>query len=338
MKIFNNPNIIAKGWYIACPSKDIPKGKVKSLTLCGKKIVIFRTQNGQLHALDAYCPHLGTDLGIGKVEGNFIRCYFHHWAFDSEGTCQDIPCQKQIPAKAKLQPYSTDEKYGFIWIYPDAKAPEGVVEFDELKGKTLMTMFDKPFERGCHHHICMMNGIDAQHLQTVHKLNIDMKLSLQANAKGDIIDFTLSGEFPNTTPRERLARQILGNYYEYTMRYAHGCIGLLTIMKKVKFVAPLHMIYAYTPIDKGTRIQPIYIAEKRKGILGAFKTKILLLLTKAAYYFLRDEDGMIYDNINYNPNALLNIDEPLVKYMHYVDQLQPSIWSKKPEETRFLHH
>ncbi len=338
MKIFNNPNIIAKGWYIACPSKDIPPGKVKSLTLCGQKIVIFRTQNGEVKALDAYCPHLGTDLGIGKVEGNFIRCYFHHWAFDGEGTCQDIPCQKQIPAKAKLQAYSTDEKYGFIWIYPDAKAPEGVVEFDELKGKTLMTMFDKPFERRCHHHICMMNGIDAQHLQTVHKLNIDMKLSLQANARGDIIDFTLSGEFPNTTLRERLARQILGNYYEYTMRYAHGCIGLLTIMKKVKFVAPLHMIYAYIPIEKGTCIQPIYIAEKRKGVLGAFKTKILLLLTKAAYYFLRDEDGMIYDNINYNPNTLLNIDEPLVKYMQYVNQLQPSMWSKESPETRFTHH
>jgi nitrite reductase/ring-hydroxylating ferredoxin subunit len=330
MKIFNNPNIIAKGWYIACPSKDILPGKAKSLTLCGQRIVIFRTENGQVRALDAYCPHLGTDLGIGKVEGNLIRCFFHHWAFDGEGNCQDIPCQSEIPTKAKLQAYSTNEKYGFIWIYPDAKAPFGVIEFDELKGKSLMTIYDKPFERGCHHHICMMNGIDAQHLQTVHKLNIEMKLSLQANASGDVIDFTLSGEFPNTTLREQLARQVLGNYYEYTMRYAHGCIGLLTIMKKVKIVAPLHMIYAYTPINDGkTRVQPIYIAEKRKGIFGWIKTRILLLLTKAAYYFLRGEDGMIYDNINYNPNIMLSIDEPLAKYMHYVNQLQPSTWSKE---------
>ncbi|MBF2065184.1 MAG: aromatic ring-hydroxylating dioxygenase subunit alpha [Calothrix sp. C42_A2020_038] len=329
MKIFNNPNIIAKGWYIACPSQDIPAGKAKSLTLCGQRIVIFRTQDGQVHALDAYCPHLGTDLGIGKVDGNLIRCFFHHWAFDGEGNCQNIPCQSSIPAKAKLQAYSTDEKYGFIWVYPDSQAPEGVVEFDELKGKSLMIMFDKPFERRCHHHICMMNGIDAQHLQTVHKLNINMKLSLQANTSGDVIDFTLNGEFPNTTKRERIARQILGNHYEYTMRYAHGCIGLLTIMKKVKYVAPLHMIYAYNPIDQGTRIQPIYVAERRNGLFGTLKTRILLLLTKAAYYFLRDEDGMIYDNIRYHPNALLSIDEPLVKYMHYVNQLQPSIWSKE---------
>ena len=329
MKIFNNFDIITKGWYIACPSKDIPLSKAKSITLCGQKIVIFRGQDNKIRALNAYCPHLGTDLGIGKVEGNLIRCFFHHWEFDGEGNCKNIPCQTTIPEKAKLQSYATDEKYGFIWIYPDSKAPEGVVEFDELKGKPLVTFYDKPFERNCHHHICMMNGIDAQHLQTVHKLNINMNLTLQQNSSNTIIDFILNGEFPNTTQRERIARKMLGDKYEYTMRYAHGTIGLLTIMKKVKIVPPLHMIYAYSPIAPNkTRIQPIYIAQQRKGIFGWSLTLILLLLTKAAYYFLRDEDGLIYDNIRYNPNVILSIDEPLVKYMNYVNHLQPSIWSK----------
>ena len=330
MKIFNNPDVVVKGWYIACPSGEIPKTKAKSLTICGQKIVIFRGEDGKIRALDAYCPHLGTDLGIGKVDGNLIRCFFHHWAFDGEGKCQDIPCQSSIPGKAQIPAYVTDEKYGFIWIYPDSKSPEQVTEFDDIKGKSLVTIHDKPFERKCHHHICMMNGIDAQHLQTVHKLNIKMDLSLQENIAGNIIDFTLSGEFPCTTPRERLARKLLGDRYEYTMRYTDGCVGLLTIMKKVKFIPPLHMIYAYTPLQDGkTRIQPIYVAAKHKGILGWFITRILLLLTKLAYYFLRGEDGKIYDNIRYNPNAILSIDEPLIKYMSYVNKLEPSIWSTK---------
>ncbi|MGF1675546.1 MAG: Rieske 2Fe-2S domain-containing protein [Rivularia sp. (in: cyanobacteria)] len=329
MKIFNNWEIIIKGWYIVCSSKKIPQGKAKSFVICGQKIVVFRGKDNQVRALDAYCPHLGTDLAIGKVDGNLIRCFFHHWAFDGAGKCQEIPCQSHIPQKAKLQAYTTEEKYGFIWVYPDDKAPEKVVEFDELKNQPLVTVSDKPFERNCHHHICMMNGIDAQHLQTVHKLNIKMDLSLQENKSGNIIDFTLSGEFPRTTFREKVARRILGNDYEYTMRYADGCIGLLTIMKKVRFIPPLQMIYAYTPLeDRKTRIQPIYITRKREGIIGWLISRFLLLLTKLAYYFLRGEDGMIYDNIRYNPNALLNIDEPLVKYMNYVNQLQPSIWSK----------
>jgi phenylpropionate dioxygenase-like ring-hydroxylating dioxygenase large terminal subunit len=336
MKIFNNWNIIAKGWYIACLSQEIPISTAKSFNICGQRIVIFRGQDGKVRALDAYCPHLGTDLGIGRVDGNLIRCFFHHWAFDGQGTCQNIPCQPDIPERAKLQAYATEEKYGFIWIYPDVKAPSGVAEFDEFKDKPLIAILDKAFTRSCHHHICMMNGIDAQHLQTVHKLNIKMNLSLQQNESGTIIDFTLSGEFPCTTTRERLARKILGDSYEYTMRYADGCIGLLTIMKKVRIVPPLHMIYAYTPLESGkTRIQPIYVAYKRKGVIGWLITRILLLLTQLAYYFLRDEDGMIYDNIRYNPNVMLSIDTPLIEYMQYVNKLEPSIWSKSSQYTNY---
>jgi nitrite reductase/ring-hydroxylating ferredoxin subunit len=329
MKIFNNWDVVVKGWYIACPSREVPQGKVKSLEVCGQRIVVFRGEDGKVRALDAYCPHLGTDLGIGRVDGNLIRCFFHHWAFDGTGNCQDIPCQSEIPEKAHLQSYATEEKYSFIWIYPDAIAPEGVAEFDELKGKTLITQPDKAFERSCHHHICMMNGIDAQHLQTVHKVDINMNLSLHQNLSGTMIDFTLSGEFPKTTFRERMGRKILGDTYEYSMRYADGCIGLLTTMKKVRLFPSLHMIYAYTPVALGrTRIQPIYVAEKRTGIWGWLVTQWLLLLTKLGYYALKGEDGQIYDNIRYNPNAILKVDAPLVKYMNYVNQLEPSVWSR----------
>lgn len=329
MQIFNNWNIITKGWYIACPSQALSKGKAKSVEACGQKFVIFRGEDGKVRALDAYCPHLGTDLGIGQVDGNWIRCAFHYWAFDETGTCQNIPCQSEIPAQAKLQAYATEEKYGFIWIYPDAKAPEKVVEFDELKGKEILSLADSAFERSCHHHICMMNGIDAQHLKTIHHLDIKMDLSLNKNELGTQIDFTMRGKFPQTTLRERLGQEILGSNYEYSMRYAHGCIGLLTMMKNVRLFPSLYMIYAYTPLaPKITRIQPIYVTEKRPGIIGYCVSQFLLFCTRLAYYMLRGEDGKIYDNIRFNPQVVLSIDAPLLQYMQYVNQLEPSQWSR----------
>ncbi|MBA3922118.1 MAG: aromatic ring-hydroxylating dioxygenase subunit alpha, partial [Nostocaceae cyanobacterium] len=92
---------------------------------------------------------------------------------------------------------------------------------------------------------------------------------------------------------------------------------------------PLHMIYAYTPLASGkTRIQPIYLTEKRQGFFGWFVTRFLLLCTKLAYYALRGEDGQIYDNIRFNPHVILSIDTPLVEYMNYVNKLEPSEWSK----------
>jgi phenylpropionate dioxygenase-like ring-hydroxylating dioxygenase large terminal subunit len=333
--IFNNFEIVAKGWYIACTSDQLAVGKALSVELCGQRLVLFRGQDGQARALAAACPHLGVDLGLGWVDGNWIRCIFHHWAFDEAGQCQQIPCQAKIPAQAKLPAYTTDEAYGFIWVYPAAGEVTRVAEFEELRGQPLVTSTDKPFERRCHHHICMMNGIDAQHLKTIHHLDIAMELSTHAHGSGSQIDFTMSGKFPQTTWRERLRRKILGPTYEYSMRYADGCVGLLTMMKRVRLMPPLHMIFAYTPIAPNrTRIQPIYVTAQRSGLWGWLVSQFLLWCTRWAYYMLRDEDGMVYDNIDFRPHLLLPIDAPLAQYMAYVNQLQPSQWSRAyPQST-----
>ncbi|MEL6491944.1 MAG: aromatic ring-hydroxylating dioxygenase subunit alpha [Cyanobacteria bacterium J06621_3] len=332
--IFNNPNVVAKGWYIACPSHKLAKKQIQSFDICGQRIAVFRGEDSQVRALEAYCPHMGTDLGIGSVVGNQARCFFHHWSFNSAGQCTDIPCQSHIPAAARLQPYATEEKYGFIWVYPEAIAPKPIAEFDELKGKQIISQSDRPLTRNCHHHICMMNGIDAQHLNTVHKLSVDMNLSLNQDAAGDVIDFTLSGDLPNNNWRSRIGRRFLGTSYTYSMRYAHGCIGLLTMLKKSRLLPPLHMVYGYVPLPNGgTKIQPIYVTKKRKGPFGWVANHFLLLMTRLCYYALRGEDGKIYDNIQFAPHNLLSVDQPLVEYMRYVNGLERSRWSTDTAHT-----
>jgi phenylpropionate dioxygenase-like ring-hydroxylating dioxygenase large terminal subunit len=332
-RIFNNSNVIAKGWYFGCLSREVPIGKAKSIDLCNQKIVLFRGEDGAVRALDAYCPHLGTDLGIGRVEGNQIRCFFHHWAFDASGECVDIPCQAAIPGHAKVRSYATAERYGVIWIYPDRIAPRDIAGFDELENHAVTVSYDLPIERGCHHHICMMNGIDAQHLRTVHGLSVEMDLDLKEGDDAGVIDFTMSGEVPGTNAKERIMQQFLGSQYSYSMRYADGCMGLLTTMKQVRWLPPLHMIYAYKPLPDGrTEISPIYVTAQREGPIGWLKSQVLLFLTRLTYYFLRGEDGQIYDNIRFAPNALLPIDAPLVHYMNYVNQLEPSVWSREAND------
>lgn len=324
LPIFNQANIVAKGWYVVCPSHTLPPQSIQSFDLCGQRIAVFRGEDGEVRSLDAYCPHMGTDLGIGDVVGNQARCFFHHWAFDSSGECQQIPCQSHIPAGARLQAYATEEKYGFIWVYPEAITPSSIPEFDELKGHKVVTRADNTLERKCHHHICMMNGIDVQHLQTVHNLPVDMELSLNRDDEKRQIDFTLTGDLP-----AGVGQKILGRTYTYSMRYSHGCIGLLTMMKDVRFLPPLHLLYAYVPLPSGgTRIQPIYVTRDRKGPFGWLINQLLLLLTQLCYYALRGEDGQIYDNIQFNRQNLLPVDRPLAEYISYVNDLIPSRWSK----------
>lgn len=100
------------------------------------------------------------------------------------------------------------------------------------------------------------------------------------------------------------------------------------------------MIYAYVPLPSlhgddvnlelsKIRIQPIYVTAKRRGIMGYLVSHFLLLCTKLAYYFLRHEDGLIYDNIQFKPNILLSVDKPLAHYINYVNHLEPSAWSRQ---------
>ena len=50
-----------------------------SVNVLGQFLAIYRGEDGQVYALDAYCPHLGANLGLGKVCGNSLECPFHAW-------------------------------------------------------------------------------------------------------------------------------------------------------------------------------------------------------------------------------------------------------------------
>lgn len=64
-----------------------------SCTFSGLELAVFRDAYGEVHALDAYCPHLGANLAVGgKVKGKCLECPFHAWRFNGEdGRCTHIP-------------------------------------------------------------------------------------------------------------------------------------------------------------------------------------------------------------------------------------------------------
>ncbi len=79
--IFNNPHVITEGWYPVCPSPEIKKLKAKSFSIGTQRFVLFRGDDSIVHGLDAFCPHMGADLGNGKVIGNrFLSqdLFVHH--------------------------------------------------------------------------------------------------------------------------------------------------------------------------------------------------------------------------------------------------------------------
>lgn len=341
-RVFANWEVIARGWYVALASRELARGDVRSIDLCGQRIAFFRGEDGKVRALDAFCPHMGTDLGIGTVIGNTVRCFFHQWRYDETGACVEIPCQDHIPGHARLRAYAVEEKYGYVWIYPDAEAPYGVVELPELEGQEVVFTHDPPRDHSCHQHVTMINGIDAQHLSTVHRLNFAANVEITERPERHELDFVVRCKPPEAGLLGTIWRRLLGDDYAYGMRYADGCVGALTTLKDVRLfgktpLPTLHMIFAYTPIARDVvRTYGIYVARKRRGPLGFVLARLLMWLQRVGFNVLRGDDAKIYDNIRFQPNALLPIDEPVGRYFAWVNRLEPSAWSTDQPRKRRL--
>ena len=80
------------GWFAVAMSGDVAVGDIKTLDAFATQFVLWRGEDGVLHAVDPYCPHLGAHLGVSsKVVGNDLQCGFHHWSFNGEGQVSGIP-------------------------------------------------------------------------------------------------------------------------------------------------------------------------------------------------------------------------------------------------------
>ncbi len=64
-----------------CSLDDIPAGEGRSVTVSGKRIAVFRAEEGWF-ALDAHCPHLGGPLADGIVARRTVICPLHERRYD----------------------------------------------------------------------------------------------------------------------------------------------------------------------------------------------------------------------------------------------------------------
>jgi nitrite reductase/ring-hydroxylating ferredoxin subunit len=103
-----------ESWFRVAFSDEVKD--VLPVSYLGKKLLLFRGDDGRVRATSATCPHLGADLSGGRVVGNGIECPFHGWKFDGGGACTEIPYCERIPPKARLETFSVREVNGMIFV------------------------------------------------------------------------------------------------------------------------------------------------------------------------------------------------------------------------------
>ncbi len=85
--------------------------------LLDEPVLLFRTSDGAIAALEDHCPHRLVPLSIGKRAGDTIRCGYHGTVVAADGRCVRIPGQVHIPNNSTTRTYPAVERHGLIWIW-----------------------------------------------------------------------------------------------------------------------------------------------------------------------------------------------------------------------------
>lgn len=161
-----------EGWYFLSSRKALEKAKLVRKTWMGADIVVWCDDNGSVCVSEAYCPHLGADLG--PAAGGFVRdgrlvCPFHGFEYDTGGQCVATPFAP-APQAARLRVFETREIAGliFAWWGIGGRPPQWHLPAEEpdLAGWSGLHIWTSRFAG--HPQETTENSVDLAHLRFVH--------------------------------------------------------------------------------------------------------------------------------------------------------------------------
>ena len=150
--------------------RDLPR----RLRIMGEDLVAFRDRRGAVGLLELHCPHRGTSLEFGLISDKGIRCSYHGWLFDVDGTILETPGE---PADSTLKDrlfhgaYPVREHLGLVFAYmgPPEKQPDfPLLDTYDLPGYRLAARAPTVWE--CNWLQVKENSMDPAHLAFLHTL------------------------------------------------------------------------------------------------------------------------------------------------------------------------
>ena len=134
----------SKVWQMACREEDIPNvGDSINYDIVDESIIVVRSGPTEFRAYVNSCLHRGTQLVRGKQSAASLRCPFHGWSWNLDGTLRNLPCQWDFPQldreKLNLPQVKVDTWDGWVFINLDPDSPT----LAEYLGETLPAHFEQ---------------------------------------------------------------------------------------------------------------------------------------------------------------------------------------------------
>lgn len=103
-------------WYVAAFADELGP-HLLARTLLGRGIVMYRSAEGQVVAMEDRCPHRSMPLSAGTLVEDHIVCAYHGMRFNPQGDCVQVPSQANCPRAMGVRTYVTLERGPVVWIW-----------------------------------------------------------------------------------------------------------------------------------------------------------------------------------------------------------------------------
>jgi 5,5'-dehydrodivanillate O-demethylase oxygenase subunit len=153
-------------WHPVYRSQDLQPGRAIPIRIMSEDFTLYRGESGTAHVVGPRCAHRRTQLSLGWVEGDTIRCFYHGWKYNGRGQCLEQPIEKKpFTDRVKIPSYSTQEYLGLIFAYLGEGEPPRMMRFPELEEEGILEVETVRRECNYFNHI----ELDLAHIAFVHR-------------------------------------------------------------------------------------------------------------------------------------------------------------------------
>ena len=155
-------------WQPVYCAHEILPGHAVPIRVMGENFTLYRGEHGTPHLVGDRCAHRGTQLSVGWIEGDSIRCFYHGWKYDASGQCVEQPAEpKSFTADMRIPSHPVQEYLGLIFAYLGAGDPPPLNRFPKFEDS--QNVIDAiRFDRICNYYNNIENSLDNTHVRFVH--------------------------------------------------------------------------------------------------------------------------------------------------------------------------
>lgn len=160
--------LLRKFWHPVARTDAVAPGRVTGIRILGEDVTLYRGEGGEPHLVAQRCAHRGTDLRIGSVEGDGIRCFYHGWKYEGSGQCVEMPGEaKSFAKKVKIASYPVRDYAGCVFAFMGEGAAPPFPYRAELDREGVSWVIDLTWPTNWLQQV--ENSLDAVHINFVHR-------------------------------------------------------------------------------------------------------------------------------------------------------------------------